>query len=376
MKTIIVFGADGFVGWPVTLNLSKDHHVIAVDSLTRREGITRSPSLTEIGSLEQRYPANGIDFLQLDVLDGTAVAELIARVQPAAVVHLAEQRSAPWSMLGSFHAAYTVQNNVNGTLSILDAITHRSPQTHLVHIGTMGVYGYSSTDSPIPEGYLTLNVQGEEREVVYPPDPGSIYHMTKVMDHQMFQFYAKNWRTRITDLHQGIVWGTQTEDTARDPALVNRFDYDGEYGTVLNRFLVQAAMGQPLTVYGTGGQTRAFIHIQDCVRCVRIAIENDDQGFTDRTGRARPRVFNQVTETANLLDLAKRIQQLTGCEISFLPNPRKEKAENGLSVNSTLTDYGLQPTLLSDGLLQEVLLVAKHYGSRFDESIVKSKAIW
>ena len=215
----------------------------------------------------------------------------------------------------------------------------------------MGVYGYGwSGSAPIPEGYLTVKVptpDGEiEREILHPANPGSVYHMTKTLDQLMFSFYAKNDGLRITDLHQGIVWGTQTEQTSRDERLINRFDYDGDYGTVLNRFLMQAAIGHPLTVHGTGGQTRAFIHIRDTVRCIEIAITNPPQ-----TGD-KPRVLNQMTEMHRVLDLAKMVADVMGADIAYLPNPRREAEENDLNVrNDQFLALGLKPTTLSEGLL-------------------------
>src|ERR1019366_6743088 len=206
---------------------------------------------------------------------------------------------------------YTVDNNVRATHNLMVALVETGIDAALAHLGTMGVYGYGwSGSAPIPEGYLTVKVatpDGElEREILHPANPGSVYHMTKTLDQLMFAFYAKNDGLRITDLHQGIVWGTQTPQTSRDERLINRFDYDGDYGTVFNRFLMQAAIGHPLTVHGTGGQTRAFIHIRDTVRCVELAIHNPP-----KTGD-KPTIFNQVTETFRIRDLARLVADMTG----------------------------------------------------------------
>ena len=242
---------------------------------------------------------------------------------------------------------------MRATHNLLTALVDTGIDAALVHLGTMGVYGYGwSGSAPIPEGYLTVKVptpDGEiEREILHPANPGSVYHMTKTLDQLMFSFYAKNDGLRITDLHQGIVWGTQTEQTSRDERLINRFDYDGDYGTVLNRFLMQAAIGHPLTVHGTGGQTRAFIHIRDTVRCIEIAITNPPQAGD------KPRVLNQMTEMHRVLDLAKMVADVMGADIANLPNPRREAEENDLNVrNDQFLALGLKPTTLSEGLLEE-----------------------
>jgi len=246
----------------------------------------------------------------------------------------------------------------------------------LVHLGTMGVYGYGwSGTAPIPEGYLTVKVptpDGDlDREILHPANPGSVYHLTKTLDQLLFAFYAKNDQLRVTDLHQGIVWGTQTPQTARDERLINRFDYDGDYGTVLNRFLMQAAIGHPLTVHGTGGQTRAFIHIRDTVRCIQIALENPPKRGD------QVKVFNQVTETYRVRDLAELISKLTGVEIANLPNPRVEAAENELNVDrEKFQALGLNPTLLSEGLLEESRDIATKYRDRADTTKIIARSVW
>jgi len=256
------------------------------------------------------------------------------------------------------------------------AIVESGLDIALVHLGTMGVYGYGwSGSAPIPEGYLTVKVptpDGEiEREILHPANPGSVYHMTKTLDQLLFAFYAKNDLLRITDLHQGIVWGTQTPQTALDERLINRFDYDGDYGTVLNRFLMQAAIGHPLTVHGTGGQTRAFIHIRDTVRCIQIALENPPKRG-DKVS-----VFNQVTETYRILELAELIARETGVEIAHLPNPRREAVENELNVSrDRFIALGLDPTTLNEGLLEEIRDVANKYSFRADTTKIIARSTW
>jgi UDP-sulfoquinovose synthase len=258
----------------------------------------------------------------------------------------------------------------------LAAIVESGRDIALVHLGTMGVYGYGwSGSAPIPEGYLTVKVptpDGDiDREILHPANPGSIYHLTKTLDQLLFAFYAKNDSLRITDLHQGIVWGTQTPQTALDERLINRFDYDGDYGTVLNRFLMQAAIGHPLTVHGTGGQTRAFIHIRDTVRCIQIALENPPQAGE------QVKVFNQVTETYRVRELAELVSRLTGVEVANLPNPRKEAAENDLNVSrDKFQALGLNPTLLSEGLLEEARDIAQKYAGRADTTKIIARSVW
>uniref|UniRef100_UPI002811CE98 NAD-dependent epimerase/dehydratase family protein n=1 Tax=Phenylobacterium sp. TaxID=1871053 RepID=UPI002811CE98 len=272
---VLILGGDGFCGWPTALHLSaRGHDVAIVDNGSRRriDEELGAGSLTPIESLETRLAAwhevsgRTIAAHELTVgRDFDALVDLLKAFRPDGIVHFAEQRAAPYSMKSARHKRYTVDNNLNATHDVLAAIVESGLDIHLAHLGTMGVYGYGTAGVAIPEGYLTVQVESAEgwvpKEILYPANPGSIYHLTKTQDALLFQFYAKNDGLRITDLHQGIVWGTQTAETRLDPRLINRFDYDGDYGTVLNRFLMQAAVGYPLTVHGAGGQTRAFINI-------------------------------------------------------------------------------------------------------------------
>jgi UDP-sulfoquinovose synthase len=383
---VLVLGGDGFCGWPTALYLSdRGHDVTIADNLSRRkiDIDLEVQSLTPIRPIGERIAAwrevsgREIGFVKLDLaLEYDRLVAVLGRLQPDAIVHFAEQRAAPYSMRTTQTKRYTVDNNVRATHNLLLALIETGIDAALAHLGTMGVYGYGwSGPAPIPEGYLTVKVptpDGElEREILHPANPGSVHHMTKTLDQLMFAFYAKNDGLRITDLHQGIVWGTQTAQTAIDERLINRFDYDGDYGTVLNRFLMQAAIGHPLTVHGTGGQTRASIHIRDTVRCIELAINNPPETAS------RPLVLNQITETYPVLELAKLIGDKMDAEIAYLPNPRREADENELAVlNDQFLALGLEPTTLSEGLLEECTEIAARYQHRADVKKIIARSVW
>jgi UDP-sulfoquinovose synthase len=383
---VLVLGGDGFCGWPTSLYLSdRGHDVTICDNLSRRkiDIELEVESLTPIRTIGERLrtwrevSGREIGFVSLDLAtEYDRLVALLLELRPEAIVHFAEQRAAPYSMRSAATKRYTVDNNVRATHNLLTALVETRLDAAIAHLGTMGVYGYGwSGSAPIPEGYLTVKVptpDGDlEREILHPANPGSVYHMTKTLDQLLFAFYAKNDGLRITDLHQGIVWGTQTGQTARDERLINRFDYDGDYGTVLNRFLMQAAIGHPLTVHGTGGQTRAFIHIKDTVRCVEIALKNPPAAGD------KPMVLNQMTETHRVIDLAKLISDTTGAEVAYLPNPRREAEENELIVrNDQFLALGLEPTTLSQGLLSECTNVAARYMRRADLTKIVSRSVW
>lgn len=391
---IFVLGGDGFCGWPAALHLSAiGHDITIVDNFSRRviDEELGVQSLTPIRSMVERKKAwKEVSGKDLDVVTLNVAKEydrflkLLIDERPDVIIHFAEQRAAPYSMKGSKQKRYTVDNNTNATSNTLCAIVESGLDIHLVHLGTMGVYGYGTAGMKIPEGYLDIQVMSDEDEhgnqvephpietqILYPTNPGSIYHMTKVLDQTLFAYYAKNDSLRITDLHQGIIWGTHTEETQLDDRLINRFDYDGDYGTVLNRFLMQAAVGYPLTVHGTGGQTRAFIHLQDSVRCIELAINNPPQRGD------RVKIFNQMTETHRVRDLAALVSKLTGAKIANVPDPRNEAQENELHVkNDNFLALGLNPTTLSEGLLMEINEIAMKYKDRADLSKIPARSLW
>jgi len=378
---VLIIGGDGFCGWPTTMHLSKAGYQVAiVDNLSRRridEELGEFP-LTPIRSLDQRLSTwkemTGATIPQFEFNVAIEYDKLLSTIQllnPDVIIHYAELKSAPYSMRSSYHKRLTVSHNINATNNILCAIVESGLDIHLIHLGTTGVYGYGNEGAAIPEGYLNVKIGDVETEILHPAYPGSIYHVTKVNDEMLFYYYNKNDKIRITDLHQGIVWGTSTKETESHEDFINRFDYGGDYGTVLNRFLMQAAVGHPLTVYGTGGQTRAFIHLRDSVNCVRLAIENPP------AEGERVKIFNQTTESHRVIDLAEKIRDIFGAEIRYYEDPRLEAKENELDIKrENFMDVGLEPITLNDGLLKEIVSIASKYKDRCDKSKIISTSVW
>jgi UDP-sulfoquinovose synthase len=379
---VAVLGGDGYCGWATALYLSgKGHSVAIADNFSRRQwdhelGVqTLTPILPLSDRLRvwQELTGNRIDLFVGDVMEYDFLSALVEDFEPEAVVHFAEQRSAPYSMIDRKHAVFTQVNNVVGTLNLLFALREFRPDCHLIKLGTMGEYGTPNID--IEEGYITIEHNGRRDTVPYPKQPGSFYHLSKVHDSHNIMFTCKAWGLRATDLNQGVVYGTMTDEVALSEALINRFDYDEVFGTVLNRFCVQAAIAHPLTVYGTGGQTRGFLDIRDTVRCVEIACLNP-------AAQGECRVYNQFTEQFSVLDLARLVQTAgeklgLSVEVEHLPDPRVEAQEHYYNAkHSKLIELGLEPHLLSDSLLDSLMNVALQYRDRIDASVMLPQINW
>jgi len=379
---ICVLGGDGYCGRATALYLSsKGHTVSIVDNFLRRQWDFEigAQTLTPIQPLADRLrvwqelTGKSIEQFIGDVSDYDFLAGVMDAFRPDAVVHFAEQRSAPYSMIDRKHAVFTQVNNVVGTLNLLFALRETNPNCHLVKLGTMGEYGTPNID--IEEGYIRIEHNGRTDLLPFPKQPGSFYHLSKVHDSHNMMFACKIWGLRATDLNQGVVYGTVTDEVTLDEALINRFDYDDVFGTVLNRFCVQAAVGHPLTVYGTGGQTRGFLDIRDTVRCIEIACLNP-------AAAGECRVFNQFTEQFSVLELAELVQaagRKMGLRVTIehLPAPRVEaQAHYYNAKHSKLIDLGLEPHYLSDSLLDSLLNIAMRYQERIDTSLFQPQVQW
>ncbi len=379
---VLVIGGDGYCGWATALYLSnRGYEVGILDSLVRRhwDNELGVETLTPIALIQQRLQrwqdltSKSIDLFIGDITNYEFLNKALHQFQPNAIVHFGEQRSAPFSMIDREHAVVTQVNNVVGTLNLLYAMREDFPDCHLVKLGTMGEYGTPNID--IEEGYITIEHNGRKDTLPYPKQPGSMYHLSKVHDSHNIHFACRIWGLRATDLNQGVVYGVLTEETGMDELLINRLDYDGVFGTALNRFCIQAAIGHPLTVYGKGGQTRGFLDIRDTVRCVELAIANP-------AAAGEFRVFNQFTEQFSVGDLALMVKKAGNAmglnvEINHLDNPRVEKEEHYFNAKNTkLLDLGLQPHFLSDSLLDSLLNFAIKYQKRVDKKQILPKVSW
>jgi len=360
---------------------NRGHSVAIIDNFIRRQwdfelGVQ---TLTPIRPLSERLAAwhqltgQTIEVFAGDICDYDFISSTLANFRPEAVVHYAEQRSAPYSMIDHKHAVFTQTNNVVGTLNLLFAIRELLPDCHLVKLGTMGEYGTPNID--IEEGFITIEHNGRKDTLPFPKQPGSFYHLSKVHDSHNIMFACKIWGLRATDLNQGVVYGTLTDEVLMDEALINRFDYDEVFGTVLNRFCAQAAIGCPLTVYGKGGQTRGFLDIRDTVRCIELACLNPAK-------RGEFRVFNQFTEQFSVLELAQTVKSVAGemglkVEIDHLPDPRVEAESHYYNAkHSKLADPGLEPHLLSSSLVDSLINIALRYRDRIDPALFAPQVNW
>ncbi|MBD3884426.1 NAD-dependent epimerase/dehydratase family protein [Phormidium tenue FACHB-886] len=379
---VLVIGGDGYCGWATALYLSnKGYEVAILDNLIRRHWDLELSveTLTPIAPIKARIQrwkdltGKTIELFIGDINNYEFLKTTMLQFEPDSVVHFGEQRSAPFSMIDREHAVLTQVNNVVGTLNLLYVMHEHFPDCHLVKLGTMGEYGTPNID--IEEGYITIEHNGRKDTLPYPKQPGSFYHLSKVHDSHNIHFACRIWGLRATDLNQGVVYGVLTDETGMDELLINRLDYDGVFGTALNRFCIQAAIGHPLTVYGKGGQTRGFLDIRDTVRCVEIAIANPAEA-------GEFRVFNQFTELFSVGDLATMVQKAGGAlglkvEIDHLENPRVEKEEHYFNAKNTkLLDLGLQPHYLSDSLLDSLLNFSIKYKQRVDEQQILPKVKW
>lgn len=386
---IIITGGDGFCGWPTSLHLSRvGHEILILDNLSRRkiDIELNTDSYTNICSIQERIQTwnsineTPIQFKMINIAEEYfQLKSILQEFNPDTIIHFAEQRSAPYSMKNETTRKFTVNNNTNATHNILNSIIEVNKEIHLIHLGSMGVYGYGTiSDVIIPEGYLDVTIKNKKNEekqinILHPSYPGSIYHLTKTQDALFFQYYNKNWGIKITDLHQGIIWGLHTEETKLHPNLMNRLDQDSDYGTVLNRFLLQSVCNYPLTIYGTGKQTRSFIHIQNSVQCITLAVENPPE-FNSKV-----KIFNQMTETIQLNKLVEIIQKLyPKTKVQYLENPRKELKENDLEVeNKQFLDLGLNPIYLSnDQYMKEIYDELSKTKGNFLQKTILPSSFW
>jgi UDP-sulfoquinovose synthase len=387
-KNIIIIGGDGFCGWPLSLRLSSlGANVLIIDNLSRRiiDEKLGSNSLTPISSIYTRISTweeitnKKINFELIDVAkEYDKLFNIVSKFKPDTIIHLGEQRAAPYSMKDNSTRRYTVDNNLNGTHNILNVIVELDKNIHLIHLGTAGTYGYGLIPNvEISEGYIEVQMKDLDNnyknvEILHPFYPGSVYHMTKSQDELFFQFYAKNFGLRITDLHQGIIWGQNTKETMMDIKLINRLDYDSDYGTVFNRFIIQAANNIPLTIYGTGEQTRAFIHIENSMDCICLAINNPP----NRNDRVM--IYNQTTEQRSLNYLVDIIKSAyPDINISNITNPRKEMKANDLKMcNNKFISLGLKPILIDTNIIKEIYEFAKKYNNRINMKLIQPLSFW
>lgn len=379
---VLILGGDGYLGWPTAINFSaKGHDVLVVDNYLRRdlcrkhnvESLFSPPNLFERVRIWQDVSGKKIEARIGDCCDYSLLTSIFQEFQPEAVIHYAEQPSAPYSMLNHEAARLTLTNNLQSTQNIAWAIHEHAPDCHIVKLGTMGVYGTPNID--IEEGWIDIEHKGRQDRFLFPRQASSFYHTTKVQDTDMLWFYVRTWDIRVTDLQQGPVYGIETKETVLDDKLRTIFNYDEMFGTVLNRFVVQAVAGYPLTVYGKGGQTRGYINIKDTIRCVELAMLNPaDAGQLN--------IFNQVTETFSVNELADKVAHVGqerghNVEVKNIENPRVEKEKHYYNPTySGLKELGLDPHLLTDDVLNTMFAVVEEHKESIHEHKIFRGVKW
>jgi UDP-sulfoquinovose synthase len=379
---VLILGGDGYLGWPTAMHFSaRGDDVLVVDNFLKRrweleegiEPLLPVPPLHRRVARWRQVTGRTIEMRVGDLCNHRFVYTVLEEFQPDAIVHYGEQPSAPYSMQGRETAVFTQHNNVVGTLNVLFGMRHACPDAHLVKLGTMGEYGTPNID--IEEGWITITHNNRQDTVLFPKKPGSFYHLSKVHDSANIEFACRVWGARATDLNQGVVYGIDTDQTALDPDLRTSFHYDDVFGTVLNRFLVQAAVGMPLTVYGKGGQTRGFLNIKDTLQCVALACDHP-------AAPGEFRVFNQFTEQFSVMDLVEKVKGAAeragvGATISHLDNPRVEQEEHYYNArHSKLVDLGLKPNLLTDAAIDQMLADVRANCAHVDTGVFKPRIKW
>jgi UDP-sulfoquinovose synthase len=379
---VLILGGDGYLGWPTAMHFSRrGHEVAVVDNYLRRRlcqeldvtPLCDVPSLHQRSRLWRETSGDEIPVHVFDLCDWKPTAELFRDFQPDAVVHYAEQPSGPYSMIDQRAARLTIENNLVSTLNVAHAVRAHCPQCHVVKLGTMGEYGTPNVD--IEEGWIEIEHKGRKDKFLFPRQAGSLYHTTKIMDTDLLWFYVRVWGLRVTDLMQGPVYGITTEENAEDPRLLPIFNYDAVFGTVLNRFAVQAVCGYPLTIYGKGGQIRGYLNIRDTLACVRLAVENP-------AAPGEHRIFNQFTETFSVQDLAERVERVgkaMGLDVrrEAIANPRVEADEHYYNpVHRGLVELGLEPHLLTDDVIAGLVETVQRYRDRIDERLMLPTVQW
>ncbi|NDJ85083.1 MAG: NAD-dependent epimerase/dehydratase family protein [Chloroflexi bacterium] len=379
---VLILGGDGYLGWATAMYFSnKGHEVAVVDNFTRRlMHLERgTDSLTPIKLLRERVEAwkeatgKTITPFIGDIRDWDFTSRVVRDFKPEAIVHYGEIPSAPYSMIDVHHAVHVHENNVNGTLNVLFAMHQFAPESHLIKLGTMGEYGTPNID--IEEGYIEIEYKGRKDTLPFPKQPGSFYHLTKVHDSNNIMFACRIWGLRATDLNQGVVYGIETDEVNLDDRLLTRFDYDESFGTALNRFVVQAVAGIPLTLFGKGQQTRGYLNIRDTLQCVELAMLHPaDPG--------RMRVFNQFTETFSVLQLAQAVKEAAeklgiSVEIAHYENPRVEAEVHYYNPTlSHLPDLGLQPRYLQEQLVESMIQRVVQFKERIITHAIVPRIRW